>query len=225
MKLVCIVLNGASGVTDDEAIALLNYGFDNFAPLTIADDDFNRLSGGTVIAPNGATEDNLTTEDTSSDGQITRQYYFGGTPVGTAILEDAEQQTNDAAVTGQKNMEAAQAYSASHTTAPYYIIGAIGAAFLLFFLGYGGRKNYFNYQKGYIPRLEAVAEIVYIAVAVVGICAGGNFCLNIILSHHWEIETGQFMNNAVGCNVFTGISCLLMLMLGLLDKEEGSEAK
>ena len=74
MKLVCIVLNGASGVTDDEAIALLNYGFDNFAPLTIADDDFNRLSGGTVIAPNGATEDNLTTEDTSSDGQITRQY-------------------------------------------------------------------------------------------------------------------------------------------------------
>ena len=26
-------------------------------------------------------------------------------------------------------------------------------------------------------------------VAVVGICAGGNFCLNIILSHHWEIET------------------------------------
>ena len=94
----------------------------------------NRLSGGTVIAPNGATEDNLTTEDTSSDGQITRQYYFGGTPVGTAILEDAEQQTNDAAVTGQKNMEAAQAYSASHTTAPYYIIGAIGAAFLLFFL-------------------------------------------------------------------------------------------
>ena len=98
-------------------------------------------------------------------------------------------------------------------------------AFLLFFLGYGGRKNYFNYQKGYIPRLEAVAEIVYIAVAVVGICAGGNFCLNIILSHHWEIETVQFMNNAVGCNVFTGICCLLMLMLGLLDKEEGSEAK
>ena len=132
MKLVCVVLNGASGVTDDEAIALLNYGFDNFSPLTIADTDFNRLSGG--IAPNGATEDNLTTEDTSSDGQITRQYYFGGTPVGTAILEDTEQQSNDAAVTGQKNMEAAQNYSASHTTTPYYIIGAIGAAFLLFFL-------------------------------------------------------------------------------------------
>ena len=134
MKLVCVVLNGASGVTDDEAIALLNYGFDNFTPLTLPDDDFNRLSGGTVIVPAGTGADALTTDDSSSDGQITRQYYFGGTPVGTAILENVEQQTDDAAATGQKNMEAAQNFSVSHTTAPYYIIGAIGAAFLLFFL-------------------------------------------------------------------------------------------
>lgn len=134
MKLVCVVLNGASGVTDDEAIALLNYGFDNFTLLTLPDDDFNRLSGGTVIVPAGTGADALTTEDSSSDGQITRQYYFGGTPVGTAILEDVEEQTDDAAATGQKNMEAAQNFSVSHTTAPYYIIGAIGAAFLLFFL-------------------------------------------------------------------------------------------
>ena len=134
MELVCVVLNGASGVTDDEAIALLNYGFDNFTPLTLPDDDFNRLSGGTVIVPAGTGADALTTEDSSSDGQITRQYYFGGTPVGTAILENVEQQTDDAAATGQKNMEAAQNFSVSHTTAPYYIIGAIGAAFLLFFL-------------------------------------------------------------------------------------------
>lgn len=134
MKLVCVVLNGASGVTDDEAIALLNYGFDNFTPLTLPDDNFNRLSGGTVIVPAGTGADALTTEDSSSDGQITRQYYFGGTPIGTAILEDVEEQTDDAAATGQKNMEAAQNFSVSHTTAPYYIIGAIGAAFLLFFL-------------------------------------------------------------------------------------------
>lgn len=134
MKLVCVVLHGASGVTDNEAITLLNYGFDNFSPLTIADNDFNRLSGGTVIVPNDTGEDGLTTEDTSSDGQIMRQYYFSKTPVGTAVLEDTQQETDDAAITGQKNMEAAKAFSASHTDVPYYIIGAIGAAFLLFFL-------------------------------------------------------------------------------------------
>ena len=134
MKLVCVVLNGASGATDDEAIALLNYGFDNFAPLTLPDDDFNRLSGGTVIVPNGAAADSLTTEDTASDGQIQRQYYFGGTPVGTAILEDVQQEKDTAGETGTKNMKAAQEFSSSITYAPYYIIGAIGAAFLLFFL-------------------------------------------------------------------------------------------
>lgn len=134
MKLVCVVLNGASGATDDEAIALLNYGFDNFAPLTLPDDDFNRLSGGTVIVPNGAAADSLTTEDTASDGQIQRQYYFGGTPVGTAILEDVQQEKDTAAETGTKNMKASQEFSSSRTYAPYYIIGAIGAAFLLFFL-------------------------------------------------------------------------------------------
>ena len=96
MNLVCVVLNGASGATDDEAIALLNYGFDNFAPLTLPDDDFNRLSGGTVIVPNGAAADSLTTEDTAADGQIQRQYYFGGTPVGTAILEDVQQEKDTA---------------------------------------------------------------------------------------------------------------------------------
>ena len=134
MKLVCVVLNGASGATDDEAIALLNYGFDNFAPLTLPDDDFNRLSGGTVIVPNGAAADSLTTEDTAADGQIQRQYYFGGTPVGTAILEDVQQEKDTAAETGTKNMKAAKEFSSSRTYAPYYIIGAIGAAFLLFFL-------------------------------------------------------------------------------------------
>ena len=87
-----------------------------------------------MIVPNGTGEDGLTTEDTSSDGQIMRQYYFSKTPVGTAVLEDTQQETDDAAITGQKNMEAAKAFSASHTDVPYYIIGAIGAAFLLFFL-------------------------------------------------------------------------------------------
>lgn len=36
------------------------------------------------------------------------------------------------------------------------------------------------------------------------------------------------MNDAVGVNVFTGIGCLLTLMLGLLNRdeeEEGSEQK
>ena len=104
----------------------------------------------------------------------------------------------------------------------------VAGALLLCFLGYGHRTNYHGYEHGYIPRVETLAEIVYIAVAVAGIIAGGNFCLNIILSRFWEIETAQIMSDAVGVNVFTGISCLMILMLAVLmrgDDEEGSELK
>lgn len=104
----------------------------------------------------------------------------------------------------------------------------VAGALLLCFLGYGHRTDYHGYEHGYIPRVETLAEIVYIGVAVVGIIAGGNFCLNIILSRVWEIETAQIMSDAVGVNVFTGISCLMILMLAVLmrgDDEEGSELK
>lgn len=40
------------------------------------------------MVPSGATADDLTTEDTESDGQILRTYSFGGTQVGTAVVED-----------------------------------------------------------------------------------------------------------------------------------------
>lgn len=134
ITLMCVVMHGASGVTDDEAVSLLNYGFDNFGRLELEDKDFNRLSGGTVIVPNGAAEENLITEDTLENGQIIRQYFFGGTPVGTAVLEDIAEEANTDAVTGQQNMEAAKNFSESHSETPYYIIGGIGLAFLLVFV-------------------------------------------------------------------------------------------
>lgn len=128
------VLNGGTRVTDDEAIALLNYGICNFTPLTLPDDDFNRLSGGTVIVPAG----------TRSRCPYHRGQFFRWPDHQTVLFRrytgrycnpgECRAQTDDAAATGQKNMEAAQNFSVSHTTAPYYIIGAIGAAFLLFFL-------------------------------------------------------------------------------------------
>lgn len=136
MTLICSVLNGASGATDDEAVTLLNYGFDNFGKLTIPDDDFNMISGGLTVVPNGAAPENLTTEDTKNGEEISRQYFFGGTPVGTAVLENDEAITDNSAAVGQANMEAAKKYSDSKSEAPYYIIGGIGAAILLLLVFY-----------------------------------------------------------------------------------------
>ncbi len=50
------------------------------------------------MVPSGATADDLTTEDTESDGQILRTYSFGGTQVGTAVVEDSSTESSTADV-------------------------------------------------------------------------------------------------------------------------------
>lgn len=101
----------------------------------------------------------------------------------------------------------------------------VAITILLFFLGYTGKGMEKTFHEGFLHSTETLAEIVYIAVAVIGIFAGGNFCLNLILSDKWALETTLFMNGAVGYHVFAGIICLMIVMLGQLNKEEGSEQK
>lgn len=134
VTLICIILQGASGQTDDEAITTLDYGFNNFQKLTLGDDDFSLLSGGTVVIPAGSNGDSLTTEDTEDNGQILRQYLFGGTPVGTAILENVQKQDDTNTINGEANMKAAQEFSSSRTNTPYYLIGGAGVVIFLLLL-------------------------------------------------------------------------------------------
>ena len=63
------------------------------------------------MVPSGATSDDLTTEDTESDGQILRTYSFGGAQVGTAVVEDTSTESTTAEVQeNDDNMDAAKAY-------------------------------------------------------------------------------------------------------------------
>lgn len=132
--LICVVMNGATGQTANEAITLMDYGFGNFQLLDLGQEDFHILSGGQVMIPSGATSDDLTTEDTESDGQISRTYSFGGTQVGTAVIENtvedsatADSQENDT------NMEAARV-SQNASPVPYFIIGGVGVLLLVLLL-------------------------------------------------------------------------------------------
>lgn len=56
------------------------------------------------MVPSGATADDLTTEDTESDGQILRTYSFGGTQVGTAVVEDPSQESSSDVLENDENM-------------------------------------------------------------------------------------------------------------------------
>ena len=135
--LIAVVLQGASGTTAAEAGSLLNYGFDNFQMLSLGDTDFNMLSGGNVFVPVGATADSLTAEDTpGEEGQLNRQYYFGGAPVGTAVVAVTEEPDTSMVDASQQNLEAARSFSEGKSEVPYYIIGGAGALILiLLFVG------------------------------------------------------------------------------------------
>ena len=135
--LIAVVLQGASGTTAAEAGSLLNYGFDNFQMLSLGDTDFNMLSGGNVFVPVGATADSLTAEDSpGEEGQLNRQYYFGGAPVGTAVVAVTEEPDTSMVDASQQNLEAARSFSEGKSEVPYYIIGGAGALILiLLFVG------------------------------------------------------------------------------------------
>ena len=107
----------------------------NFQLLDLSEEDFHILSGGTVMVPSGATSDDLTTEDTESDGQILRTYSFGGAQVGTAVVEDTSTESTTAEVQeNDDNMDAAKAYSESRSPIPYFVIGGAGLLILILLL-------------------------------------------------------------------------------------------
>ena len=132
VTLICVILKGASGQTDDEAITLLDYGFSNFQLLTLGQDDFSLMSGGQVIVPAGASADSLTIQDTPAGDQVNRTYFYSGVQVGSAVMEPEQEQDTSLYTNGQANMEAAKAYSQSTSYVPYAVIG--GVAFLILLL-------------------------------------------------------------------------------------------
>ena len=131
ITLICVVMNGATGQTATEAASLMDYGFGNFQLLDLGEEDFHILSGGQVMIPSGATSDDLTTEDTTSDGQISRTYSFGGTQVGTATIEDTTDDPAEDTKENDENMEAARAFSESASPVPYFLIGGVELVLLI----------------------------------------------------------------------------------------------
>ena len=68
--------------------------------------------------------------------------------------------------------------------------------------------------------------IMYVVIALVGVFTGLNFCVNFVFAGQ-QVDTSILMNDAVGYHVMAGITCLLIMMLSVLedDKHESPEEK
>ena len=96
----------------------------------------------------------------------------------------------------------------------------IASAVLLVFLGYGSQKLSTTFKESFLHSTETIAELMYIAIGLIGIIVGLDFAANFVIDT-FNIETAVLMNNAVGYHVMAGIGCLLIMMLGMLSSTEG----
>jgi multisubunit Na+/H+ antiporter MnhB subunit len=108
----------------------------------------------------------------------------------------------------------------------------VAAAGVLIYLGYGHKTAVNAIHPEFIRKNEAVAAVCYVILAVLGLWMGANFCRNVFFDNGATgnlVSAGNiaFMNYAVGYKVLTGVSFLLLLMLGVLapENEEENEMK
>lgn len=108
----------------------------------------------------------------------------------------------------------------------------VASAVLLLYLAYGYKSTTSVVKMETLRVNEALGAIAYVTLGFCGIIFGYNFCKNVWFSNGAvgdliSAGTITFMGISVGYKVLTGVSFLLLLMLGLLspdaDEEEEEE--
>ena len=96
---------------------------------------------------------------------------------------------------------------------------------VLLYLGYGYKVTKQALYPEAMRRLEGLALIIYVVLAMAGVVLAGQFCQNFAFNngHIGELHSAgtiAFMDEAVAFNVVTGSIVLALGMLGLLLKQD-----
>ena len=94
----------------------------------------------------------------------------------------------------------------------------IASAVLLVFLAYGGKSLGKVFKYDFLHQTETIAEVIYIAIGLIGVLVGLNFAVNFVVEQ-LHFETAIVMNDAVGYHVMAGVGCLLIMLLGMMNVE------
>lgn len=104
------------------------------------------------------------------------------------------------------------------------------AAVLLIYLGHGYEITASALSFSRLHKAEGLASTAYVALAMMGIAAGAQFCENILYTHGaagqlYSSGTIFWMNVTVGLKVITGIGSITLLMLGVLNGQDVDNKK
>ena len=99
------------------------------------------------------------------------------------------------------------------------------AAVLLIYLGHGHETTSRILPVGVLRKTEGLAVTLYIAIAFAGVAMGANFCSNVLYLNGNPgdlISSGtiSLMDEAVGLNVLTGVTILVLSLTGILMDQD-----
>ena len=103
------------------------------------------------------------------------------------------------------------------------------AAVLFLYFGHGYDVTAKAVSFHVLHETEGLASVIYVALAMMGIAVGAQFCENILYTHGavgelYSSGTIFWMNLTVGLKVVTGIGSITLLMLALVaDRQGGGE--
>ena len=96
----------------------------------------------------------------------------------------------------------------------------VGAFLMLYFAnGYEATAKAISFNL--LHEAEGVASVAYVALAMMGIAVGAQFCENILYTHGNDLYSSGtifWMNLTVGIKVMTGIGSITLMMLGVVNQ-------
>ena len=104
----------------------------------------------------------------------------------------------------------------------------MAAVVTILYLGHGYQTTAKALSAGLLHDAEGFASVIYVALAMMGISVGAQFCQNIIAGHGqigdlYSSGTIFWMNATVGLKVLTGVGSIALLMLALVNQRSENE--
>lgn len=95
------------------------------------------------------------------------------------------------------------------------------AVVILMYLGHGYDVTVRALSFNRLHKAEGLAATVYVALAMMGVAVGAQFCQNVLYTYGaagqlYSSGTVFWMNVTVGLKVITGIGSITLLMIGVL---------
>ena len=104
------------------------------------------------------------------------------------------------------------------------------AVITILYLGRGYQTTTRALSADLLHGTEGFASVMYVALAMLGVSVGSQFCQNLLYKHGsigdlYSSGTIFWMNLTVGVKVFTGVGSIALLMLSLSNANTGDKEK